>query len=394
MSIFDPAAATATYLAQLPSEAHAKAQAYTQGGHWILLWGTLISLLISWLIVRSGILTGLRNRLEKTKPRPWLVSFVVTFVYLAVSWVFGLPWALYAEWWREKSYGLNNQTWSGWLGEGALNAGISTVVLAVFFMVLYAVVRRAPKTWWLWSSGLATLGVICIIVLAPVFIEPLFNTYADVPQGPVRDAIVKLAKVSGVPSDKIYVYNGSKQTSMYTANVSGLGGTARVAISDAMLNKATLAEVRGVVGHEMGHYAHMHSLWFTAGFSLVFALQFWLIHVLFSPASRLLGAAAVKGLADPAGLPVVMAILAVLTLLFLPVTNFMSRAAESDADRFSLQHANEPDGMAAALVKTIEYRAASPSRLEEIIFYDHPAVSVRIRRCMDWKASHMANTTP
>lgn len=394
MSTFDPAAATAAYLATLSPAAHLKALHYTQGGHWLLLWGTVAGVVVSYILIRSGLLTGIRNWLEAKKPRPWLTSFMVGVVYFVISWALTLPWALYAEWWREKSYGLNNQTWGAWLGEAALNAAIMGVFTALFFSVLYALVRRAPKTWWIWSSAVATLGIILVIVLAPVYIEPLFNTYKDVPVGPVREAIVKLARENGVPSDKIYVYDGSRQSSRYTANVSGLFGTARVAISDAMLTRASMAEVRGVVGHEMGHYVHMHALWMAAAYSLILLVQFWLVHVLFAPACRWLGAKDVKGLADSSGLPVVFALLGLIGLLMTPLTNSITRIAETDADIFSLHHANEPDGMAIALVRTIEYRAATPSKLEEIIFYDHPSVSARIRRCMDWKATHSANNPP
>jgi STE24 endopeptidase len=94
------------------------------------------------------------------------------------------------------------------------------------------------------------------------------------------------------------------------------------------------------------------------------------------------------GIADPAGLPVLSVILAVLALLGTPIINSMIREIESDADRYSLERVNEPDGLAKALVKTIEYRAATPSKLEEVLFYDHPAVGVRVRRAMDWKAAH------
>ncbi|MBW8880333.1 MAG: M48 family metallopeptidase [Asticcacaulis sp.] len=386
---FDPAAATSAYLAQLPPETHAKAHAYTVGGHWLLLWSTLVALVVAWLIVRSGILTRIRDGVGGGKPKPWLVVLAVVPAYFILDWVLTLPWALYADWWREKSYGLNNQTWSAWLGEAAVTLAITVVAMTILFAIIYLLVRKAPKTWWLWASGVTAIGAIIAIVLAPVYIEPLFNDYKDVPPGQVRDAIVQLARDNGVPSDKIYVYNGSKQSSRYTANVSGLFGTARVAISDAMLEKASLAEVRGVVGHEMGHYVHMHSLWMTAGFSLIFLIQFWLIHVLFVPAQRLLGAGKVHGIADPAGLPIVFALFAVLTLLAVPATNSIIRAVESDADQFSLDHAGEPDGLAKALVQTIEYRAATPTELEEIIFYDHPSVSRRIRHAMDWKAAHL-----
>jgi STE24 endopeptidase len=96
-----------------------------------------------------------------------------------------------------------------------------------------------------------------MMVLAPIYIEPIFNKYTPAPAGPVRDQVVAMAKANGIPADKIFVYNGSKQSNAYTANVSGLFGSARVAMSDTMFKQgADLAEVRGVVGHEMGHYAH------------------------------------------------------------------------------------------------------------------------------------------
>jgi len=151
---------------------------------------------------------------------------------------------------------------------------------------------------------------------------------------------------------------------------------------------ADLAEVRGVVGHEMGHYVHLHVLWFAAAFSLMAMLGFWLANKLFPLASRLMGSG-VESIADPAGLPVLTAVLAVLSLLGTPLQNSVIRLAEADADNFSLQRVNEPDGLAKALVKTIEYRAATPGKLEEIIFYDHPSVGWRVRNAMDWKAAHM-----
>jgi STE24 endopeptidase len=180
--------------------------------------------------------------------------------------------------------------------------------------------------------------------------------------GPMRDAVVELAQRTGTPDDKIFIYDGSKQSDRYTANVSGLFGSARVAMSDVMFAKgADLAEVRGVVGHEMGHYVHMHSLWMTGILILLAGLVFWLIDRLFPVAKGLLGANRVGDISDPAGLPVLAAIGAVIGLLLTPVTNTMIRVIEQDADQFSLIHANEPDGLAKALIKTAEYRAPSPS---------------------------------
>ncbi|TCS15038.1 M48 family metallopeptidase [Caulobacter sp. BK020] len=389
MALFDPAAATAAYLAQLPPQAHAKATAYTQGGHWLLLWGFLVSALVSFLIVRWGVLAALRRRLERRKPRPVLVSFVVGIVYLLIDSVLSLPWSVYADWWRQKQYGLTSQAFAGWLGEQAISTAIGAVLFGLFLTALYALIRKAPRTWWLWSGGLTAVFITVMMVLAPIYIEPIFNQYTPAPAGPVRDQVVAMAKANDIPADKIFVYNGSKQSNAYTANVSGLFGSARVAMSDTMFKQgADLAEVRGVVGHEMGHYAHHHALWIAGGMSLLAIVAFFLVDRLFAPVSALMGADAVRGLADPAGLPILAVILGLLGLLGQPVTNSLIRIAESDADHYSLAHFNEPDGLSKALVKTIEYRAATPGRLEEIVFYDHPAVGNRIRRAMDWKAAH------
>jgi len=390
MSI-DPATETARWLATLSPEDTARAVSYTQGGYWLLLWGALVGIAVSWIIIRSGWLSGIRDRLERHKPRPKLVSLTVGAVYLLMSFVLTLPWSIYQSWWRETQYGLTEQPLTGWLTEAAMSAGISTAFTAVLLVALYFIIRRARRLWWAWGAGLTAVAVVFMLVISPVLIEPLFNTYTPAPDGPVRDAVVELAHRTGTPDDKIYIYDGSKQSDRYTANVSGLFGSARVAMSDVMFAKgADIAEVRGVVGHEMGHYVHMHSLWMAGILIFLMALFFWLVDRLYEPVRRLLGAKRVGDVSDPAGLPVLAAIAAVLGLLATPVLNTMVRTIEADADHFSLVHANEPDGLSKALIKTAEYRAPSPSAVEEFLFYDHPSVENRVRRAMEWKATHPA----
>jgi len=387
---FDPAAETARYLATLPPEVHARATAYTQGGHWLLLWGTLVAVVIAWLVIRSGVLVKIRSGVERTKARPWLAGLAVLPVALVLEELLSLPWAIYADWFREKSYGLTSQPLGGWLGEWAVGAALGVVVSAIVLSVIYWLLRRAPKTWWIWAGGVATGAMVLVLVLAPIFLLPLFNSYTPAPAGPVRDAIVEMARANGVPSEKIFVYDGSKQSNRYTANVTGLFGSAQINMSDTMFRAgADMTEIRAVVGHEMGHYARGHVLSRLAAMAVLLVIGFWAVDRLFPLAARLLGAKGVKGIADPAGLPVLMAVLSVLGLLATPAFNSITRLSEADADNYSLQVAGEPDGLAKALVQTVEYRAATPGLLEEILFYSHPSVSWRIRNAMDWKAAHL-----
>ncbi|WP_304187990.1 M48 family metallopeptidase [Phenylobacterium aquaticum] len=388
MAQFDPVAATAAYLAVLTPAQHAKAQAYTQGGHWLLLWGAIVAVLASWLVLRSGVLVKVRDGVEKGSPKPIRVAFAVLFIDAIAEFVLNLPWSVYADWWRETAYGLTSQAFGGWLGEQLMSAAISAVLFTLLLVGLYTLMRKAPKTWWLWGSGVVALFFVVVMILAPVFIMPLFNKYQPAPPGPVRDEIVAMAKSVGVPSDKIFIFDGSKQSNRYTANVAGLGSTSRIAMSDVMFKKdADIAEVRGVVGHEMGHYVHAHVFIFAALYAALALAGFFIIDRAYAPVARMLGAKHVRGLSDPAGFPILAILLTVLGLVSTPIRVSITRIAESDADTFSLEHFNEPDGLAKALVKTIEYRAATPSKLEEVLFYDHPSVGGRVRKAMDWKAA-------
>lgn len=357
----------------------------------MILWGLAVSILVAWIIVRTDLLGRIRTRIETRKARPILASFVVALVYVVFSWLLTLPWSIYTSWYREGQYGLTEQPFTGWLTEGLMGAAISAVASAILLAGIYALIRRTRTLWWAWAAGLTAVFMVVALIIAPIVIEPLFNTYTPAPDGPVRDAVVALAHETGTPSDKIYIYNGSKQSDRYTANVSGLFGSARVAMSDVMFAKgADLAEVRGVVGHEMGHYVRKHILWQVGIIILLAALGFRLTDRLYPVARRLLGASKVGDIRDPAGLPVLMAVLAVLGVLATPLFATITRTMEADADHFSMVHANEPDGLSKALIKTAEYRAPSPGKLEEFLFYDHPSVGARIRAAMAWKAEHPA----
>lgn len=386
---FDAAAATAAYLATVSPAAHAKAQAYTQGGHWLLLWGAVISFVVALLVLRSGVLARLGLRLQRARPRPWLTAFVLLAAYSVIEFVLVLPWNAYANWWRETQYDLSSQPFVGWFGEQMLDLAISTVLFALIMAVLYGLIRRAPRTWWIWGGGVSMLGILVLMILAPVFIQPLFNDFKPAPPGPMRDTVVAMAEANGVPHDKIFIYDGSKQSNRYTANVSGLFGTARIAMSDTMFKQgADIAEVKAVVGHEMGHYVHAHAIWRAVPLALVAMLAFFLVDRLYPMVAGWVGAGNLRGIADPAAYPVLAIMFAVLGLLATPITNAVTRLGEADADTFSLERVNEPDGMARALVKTIDYRAATPSALEEALFYSHPSVGSRVRKSMEWKAAN------
>lgn len=387
---FDVNGATARYIDSLGPAALQKAHNYTLGKEWLLLWSLLVAAVVTWIIVRLGILDWLQSRIAERRRN--LRAFVVSLVFLLVSTLLSLPFDLYASWWREKNYGRTSQPLGDYLFQSSLQSLISSLFAAVFAIGVYWLMRRTGRRWWLWSGGLTAIALAFFMLIAPVLIEPLFNKYEPVPPGKVRDAVVEMAARAGIPASKVYMFNGSRQSNNFTANAGGVGSTARVAISDVALKNASLDEVRAVTGHEIGHYVLKHSWWGILFFSVLAMIFLWLADRLYQPFARAFGTDA--RISDPRGIPVLAFLISFLGLLALPLINSFSRTLETQADQYSLRTENRPDALSTSLVKTAEYRYPRPNPFEEIIFYDHPSVERRVRMAMEWKASHPQPPTP
>ena len=381
---FDPNAATARYIDSLGPAALQKAHDYTVGKEWMQLWALLVAAVVTWLIVRSGILDRLQAKLGDRHRN--LGAFAIALVYFLVSAVLVAPWTIYSDWWREKGYGRTSQPFTDWLLQQSIAVIITSLLGALFMAGVYWLIRRSGRSWWLWSGALAAIAFSFIILLAPVLIEPLFNRYTPVPPGQVRDAVVEMAQRAGIPPNKVYMFNGSRQSNNFTANAGGVGSTARVAISDVAFKNASLDEVRAVTGHEIGHYVLKHTWWGILFYSLAAIILFWIADRTFAWFARRFGSSAT--LSEPRGLPILMFMVSLFGLLSLPIFNSFSRTLEAQADGYSLATENRPDALSTSLVKTAEYRYPRPNRLEEIIFYDHPSVEWRVHNAMMWKAEH------
>lgn len=392
---FDAEAATQAYLATLQGAARAKSDNYFEGGYWLPLWGALVSLLAYWLMLRfrwSAAWSGWAGRVTR---RRWLRPALYSLPFALLGALLTLPWTIYVSYFREHKYGLSNQSLGEWAKELAIANGVGLVVGAIFFTIIYAVIRNSPKRWWLWGAGAVTALMAVMIMLAPLFIEPLFNKYTPMQAGPVRSEILRIAHEQGIPADDVYVVDASKQTKRISANVAGLGPTIRIALNDNLLNRSNIHGIKAVMGHEMGHYKlyHIHKLLaYLALMTLVgFAFVAWAAPRLLARYGEKWG---VREVADPASAPLLWALLVVLAVPAGLVFNSIIRIHESEADAFGLAAAKEPDGFAMTAMQLSEYRKIEPAAWEEMLFYDHPSGRTRVRMAMAWKARHLAELPP
>lgn len=382
---FDPQAATEAHMSALSTADLALSRSYTLGNHWLILAGLVVSALVAWLIVRSRVLDGAYARLEQ---RGWaLRTALVAALYIFVSGLIALPYSIYSNWWREGQYGRTSQPLGDYLAQSGIGAILNVILGALFLLGVYWLIRRTGRLWWAWSGALVASAIAFLLLLSPILIEPLFNEYKPIPEGEVRDAVIELAQDAGVPEDRVFMYDGSRQSNNFTANVSGVGGSARIAISDVALGDASLAEVKAVTGHEIGHYVLGHIWRMVLVLSLLAIASFWLTAKLYPWFARRFGSDAT--IEDIRGLPVFVFVAFAVFTLAQPITNTLIRVGEREADAYSLENVGLPDALSEALVKTAEYRYPLAGPVEEALFYTHPTVKNRVRAAMEWKAANM-----
>lgn len=387
---FDPVAATDQLINSLPADQRARSDAYFEGGYWLQLWDLVVTFGLMWILYRTGIVVWLRNRAEKCTRNRYVHGLVFFALYVVVLAVLSLPWSYYVGFVREHAYGLSNLTLGGWLGEQAKGLLPEVILGSLVGSLLYLALRRFAKNWWAVAGVVAPFLMLLLMVIVPVFISPLFNTYKPLEDPAVRDPILSLARANGVPAENVYEFDASKQTKRISANVSGALGTIRISLNDNLLNRCSPAEVKAVMAHELGHYVLHHSYELVINFSLVIVAGLLFVRWFFVWALRRWGAAwGIRDIADFAGWPLFSAAFALFMFLATPVTNTIIRSNESEADIFGLNAAREPDAFASVALKLAEYRKLSPGKWEERLLYDHPSGRNRILMSMRWKAENL-----
>jgi STE24 endopeptidase len=386
----DPATATRAWLDTVPPDKKARSDAYFEGGYWLILWNFLLDAAIAILLLGTGLSARIRDFAERTTRFKAMQVALYAIIYVVITSALSFPLIVYQRFFREHAYGLATQTFGPWFSELMMMLFISTIAMTILLIILYAVFRRAPQTWWLWGTGVVILFLAFGIMIAPVYIEPLFNKYKPLADQKISESILTMARANQIPVTQVFEVDASRQSNRVSANVAGFLGTTRIALNDNLLKQCTLPEIRAVMAHEMGHYILNHVMKFLISYALLVLISFALVKWAFDAAVRRWGDRwRVRGIADPAGFPLLALIVAAIGFLLTPVSNTVTRTSEIEADAFGMNTAREPDGFAKVALKLGTYRKLDPTPLEEFVFFDHPSGRARIRMAMDWKAAHL-----
>src|ERR1700674_3409318 len=373
----------------LSHERQAKAVAYSRAGYTLYFVSYFLGGLFLFLILRLGWAAKFRDIAENVSDKKWIQGLVfVPLPFLTIG-VLNLPLQLY---WHSLSlhYEQSIQGWGSWFWDWSKGEFLTTAFGIVLGLILFAVMRRSPRRWWLSFWFPAVLILLGLMVIAPLVIDPLFNEFDPLSKEhpDLVASIEKLTKHAGVPipPDRMFLMEASRKTKAINAYVTGLGASKRVVIWDTTIQKTSSDECLFIVGHELGHYVLGHVrqgfLLGAAGLLVAFYLLFRGLH---RALDRWAGDWKLYGQEDWASLAVLLLLLEVLMFVSSPVISGYSRMQEHAADVYGLEvihglvpNSEEVAAHAFQVLGELDLSDPNPPPFITFWLYSHPPLADRL----------------
>ncbi len=341
---------------------------------------TLLSLTIALVYLLFMVLFGsdiLKHLISLITTNQYFLIALYVLVFTVIIEVISVPLSFYGGFVIEHIYDLSNQKISGWIKEELKKFLMSLMLVISMVEIMYIFLRNFPDSWWIFMTVIWVFFSVAMVTLAPILIFPMF--YKSIPLGnkEVKDSLESLAEGTGMNIRGVYKINLSKDTKKANAALAGLGNTRRVLLSDTLLDSYSLAEIRSVFAHELGHHVYHHT-WKMLTIGIISGCSgFVFCHLVLSKMTEFLG---YQNIHDIAAFPVVCLLLVASGFVLLPIQNFISRKFETACDRYAIEKTNDPESFISTMDKLAEQNLAdrTPNKLVELLFYSHPPVSRRI----------------
>lgn len=348
--------------------------------------GSLVIVLI-WGVIGLGV--GYSQRFALSAFYVLLFSLLLTLI--------NFPLIYYRTFVVEHYFDLSVEPFGKWIADFLKDNLVSYIFSILLVPLAYWGIRKRPRDWWLWVSAASVPIMVFIIVISPVYLDPLFNTYEPLKDEVLRERILTMAEEAGISGSRVFQVDMSEETTKVNAYVTGLFGTKRIVMWDTILEKFTPDELSFVMAHEMGHYV-MHHIWKFIGLLAItlFVLLFIISRTINGFIRRYGDRMGFHELSDIASLPLLMLMLSLLTFLITPALNVYSRSNERDADIFGLELTRDSSNAITAFIRLVNENLSNPSPHPFIEFwlYDHPTLSDRILFCRNYRVEDGGEPSP
>jgi STE24 endopeptidase len=321
----------------------------------------------------------------------WAATAVLgTVALMLLMTVVDLPFSARLEV-INRRWGLSNRDWRLFWIDTAKGTALGIVLLSIVFICLYALIRALPGTWWIPAALAAAALVFLLSFLLPVVVEPMFNRFASMEPGPLRDRLMEVAGRTGLSVRDILVSDASRRTNTLNAYVSGMGRTRRIVVWDTTIQQCAPDEIAAIAAHELGHVARRDQVIGTVNGAIGVVVSACVIALAFHWGG-LLNAVGAHGQSDPGSLPLALAVGCVVGAAVAPVFNALSRRVEARADQYALDQTADPTAMIATWRRLAVNSIADlePTALDIVWFGTHPPIASRIAAAREWGGRHGA----
>ena len=336
----------------------------------------LIIFLAFWLLGGYGWLDAM--------VRSWgLPNEIVTgLVFMGLLWVaqlvISMPFDLYDTFVIEEKFGFNKTSLATFFGDFVKSLALAVLLGAPIIALLLWLFETFENAWlygWLSVTAISLL----MMYLAPRLILPLFNKFSPLEDGELKTEIENLAMKCEFPLAELSVIDGSRRSSKANAFFTGFGKNKRIALYDTLIESQTVAELLGVLAHEIGHYKKKHIIQQMVLSVVQMAIIFFLLHLFIK--NEALSSA--FGVATPS----VYCSFVFFMILFKPISRLISlgmtawsRKNEFEADAYAVQVTNTADDLISALKKLSKENLSNltPHPFYVKMYYSHPPVLERI----------------
>ncbi len=280
----------------------------------------------------------------------------------------------------EKRYGLTRRSMFGWAKDWLKSLVLQTVMLALFVGCLYALLMLDPGLWWVWASLVFSAISIFLAAIAPIVLMPIFFKFEPLPDGELKDRLMRLSEQLGTYVQGAYVWKLGDKTVKANAALAGWGKTRRIIISDTLIDSHDPDEIEVIIAHELGHHVN-GDIWRGIAVQVVIIfVSMWLINQALVAWSDVFGLDGT--LHDYANLPLLALVSTLVGLIALPLANTYSRRREAAADDFAIETTNMKSEFISAMEKLgkINLANAEPHPIVEKMLHSHPSISRRIAR--------------
>jgi Zn-dependent protease with chaperone function len=364
-----------------PSE---KALAYQRGGNILWLVGNIWGLFVLAMFLLTGFSAPLRDLAQRIGRKWFFVVGVYVILFSLVTFVIDLPLSYYEDFVREHAYGLSNQTFGKWFGDAVKGLLVGCVAGFLFVWIPYLLLKKSPRRWWLYTGLAAVPFLFLLILVNPIWIDPLFNKFGPMNDRKLEASILQLAERAGIAGSRVFEVDKSTDTNAVNAYVTGFGNTKRIVLWDTIIAKLTAPQLLFVMGHEMGHYVLGHVWKLIAFFSILIIATLFAIHRTADwMIQRYRHRFGFDRLSDIASFPLVAFLFNAYFLIVTPVALTFTRHIEHEADRFGLEITRDNYAGATAFVRlqSENLGVPRPALLVKLWRASHPTLGDRIDFC-------------